>query len=65
MSDLSKGAPRAQAPRRLSHYTWGGITHSLASERANLPADSPRRKPTLAQLRFMDGPDPDDGEGRR
>jgi hypothetical protein len=66
MTDVIKGARAPQAPRRLSIYTRGGLTHTLTNDRQNLPADSPRRKPTLAKLKFMDGPDPDDhGEGRR
>jgi hypothetical protein len=42
--------------RRVSRETWASIRGAILHERDGLPEDSPRRKPTLPRLRWMEMP---------
>jgi hypothetical protein len=40
--------------RRVSRETWASIRGAILHERDALPEDSPRRRPTLPRLRWME-----------
>ena len=45
-------------PRKIDTVAWAGYQHSIMNEAQKIPKDSPRRKPTLPKLKFMEGPGP-------
>jgi len=48
-------SPRSTRRKRLSQHALYALVSAAARERAALPVDHPRRRPTLAALRFMRG----------
>jgi hypothetical protein len=50
-----KAAPsRIRTRRRFKKEQWSTIAGAILLERNALPEDSPRRKPTLARVRWME-----------
>jgi hypothetical protein len=45
--------PKPRSRRRLSTDVIGALASAAERQRSALPADSPRRRPTLPTLRFM------------
>jgi hypothetical protein len=48
----AQAAAAAKPRRRIRPEMWGTLRAALAREHQSLPADSPRLKPTLPQLRL-------------
>jgi hypothetical protein len=46
-----------QARRHVSRDVWAALASAAARQRDALPADSPRRRPSLPRLRFLELPD--------
>jgi hypothetical protein len=54
---LRQNGPTKQAQRRrISKETWNALAAAVEGERRSLPANSPRRRPTLPVLRALQAP---------
>ena len=53
-SDYRLPKPKPKRRRRLSRHALQGLLSGAARQRDSLPQDSPRAKPTLPQLKFME-----------
>jgi hypothetical protein len=41
--------------RRISREAWAGLRAAISHQHESLPSDSPRIRPTLPRLRWMEG----------
>ncbi len=61
MTTQSKASREVKPPRkRVSRFRVMAWLSGAERERRNLPTDSPRRRPSLPQLRSLDRPDCED-----